>query len=167
MTMIRRSSIGPVPASARRAAQTVSRVLVAVLLLAFAATAEAQQRPRTPERGSPERQALMDALREPVRREVGKPVIFEVRELRVLADWAFADVSPRNLDGSPLDYAGTPMEEAWRDGLVDDGMYALLRRTGGRWRVLRYAIGPTDVAWMAWEEELNAPRAVFPYPDQQ
>jgi hypothetical protein len=142
------------------------RMLLAVLLLAVATNASAQ-RPHTPPRGSPERQALIDALRETVRRELGKPAIFEVRELRVLGDWAFADVSPRDPDGSPLDYTGTPMEEAWREGFVDDGMYALLRRRDGRWRVVRHAIGPTDVAWIPWEEELRVPRALFPYPDRQ
>lgn len=148
------------------AVRTIRRMLAPVLLLAVATTAQAQQRPHTPERGSPERNALMDALREPVQRELGKRVIFEVRELRVLGDWAFADVSPRDPDGSPLDYSGTPMEEAWRDGFVDDGMYAVLRRTNGRWRVLRYAIGPTDVAWIPWQEELRAPRALFPYSER-
>jgi hypothetical protein len=132
------------------AVRTIRRLLVPALLLAFAAGAQAQQLPHTPPRGSPERQALMDALREPVQRELGTPAIFQVRELRVLGDWAFADVSPRNPDGTPLDYSDTPMEEAWRAGMVDDGMYAVLRRTGGRWRVLRYAIGPTDVAWIPW-----------------
>jgi hypothetical protein len=146
------------------AIRTIRRTLAPVLVLAVATTAQAQQRPHTPERGSTERQALMEALREPVRRELGKTVIFEVRELRVLGEWAFADVSPRNPDGTPLDYSGTPMEEAWREGFVDDGMYAVLRRTNGRWRVLRYAIGPTDVAWIPWQEELRAPRAIFPYP---
>jgi hypothetical protein len=149
-----------------RAARMLLRVVLPVLVLAFAQAAGAQQRPHTPERGSPERQALMDALRETVRRELGKPVIFEVRELRVLGDWAFADVSPRSPDGSPLDFRGTPMEEAWREGFVDDGMYAILRRQGGRWRVVRHAIGPTDVAWMAWEDELRLPRALLPYPGQ-
>lgn len=143
------------------------RLLLPVLLLAFAQAADAQQRPHTPPRGSPERQALMDALRSVVRSELGKPAIFEVNELRVLGDWAFADVNPRNPDGSPFDFRGTPMEEGWREGFVDDGMYAVLRRQGGRWRVVRHAIGPTDVAWIAWEEELRLPRALFPYPDRQ
>lgn len=142
------------------------RVLLVVLLLASARAAEAQGRPHTPPRGSPERQALMDALRQTVRAELGKPAIFEVNELRVLGEWAFADVSPRNPDGTPLDFRGTPMEQAWREGMTDDGMYALLRRQNGRWRVVRHAIGPTDVAWMGWEEELRLPRALFPYPEQ-
>jgi hypothetical protein len=150
-----------------RAASTLCRLLLPVLLLAGAHAASAQGRPHSPPRGSPERQALMDALRETVRRELGKPAVFEVRELRVLGDWAFADVSPRKPDGSPFDYRGTPMEEAWREGFMDDGMFAVLRRQDGRWRVVRHAIGPTDVAWIGWDRELRAPRAIFPYPDRQ
>ncbi|HLM69714.1 MAG TPA: hypothetical protein VK358_19380 [Longimicrobium sp.] len=143
------------------------RLLLPMLLLAMAmaSPAGAQQRPHTPPRGSPERQALMDALRETVGRELGKPVIFHVHQLRVLGDWAFVDVSPLQPDGSPFDFRGTPMEKAWREGFVDDFTYAVLRRQGGRWRVVRHAIGPTDVAWMAWEEELRLPRALFPYPN--
>lgn len=154
-------------AATRRRPIRIPRLPVLLLALVFAQAAGAQPRPHTPAPGSPERQALMDALREPVRRELGKPVIFQVRALRVLGDWAFADVSPRSPDGSPFDFRGTPMEQAWRDGFVDDGMYAVLRRQGGQWRVVRYAIGPTDVAWMGWEAELHAaPRALFPYPDE-
>ena len=149
-----------------RAARTICRLLLPLLLLAVAQTAAAQ-RAHTPARGSAERQALMDALRGTVQRELGKPAIFEVRELRVLGDWAFADVTPRKPDGSAFDFRGTPMEQAWREGFVDDGMYAVLRRRDGRWRGVRHAIGPTDVAWMAWEDELRAPRALFPYPDRQ
>jgi ketosteroid isomerase-like protein len=150
-----------------RAARMICRLLLPVLLLAGAQAAEAQRRSYTPPAGSAERQALMDALRETVRRELGKPAVFQVRELRVLGDWAFADVSPRTPDGAPFDYRGTPMEEAWREGFVDDGMYAVLRRQDGRWRVVRHAIGPTDVAWIPWQEELRLPRALFPYPDRQ
>jgi hypothetical protein len=148
-----------------RSVPAIRWLLVAVLLLACAPTAAAQGRPHTPPRGSAEREALMDALRQTVRSELGKPAIFEVNELRVLGEWAFADVSPRNPDGTPLDYRGTPLEEAWREGVVDGGMYALLRRQGARWRVVRHAIGPTDVAWLEWESELRLPRALFPYPD--
>jgi hypothetical protein len=146
-----------IPAAVRRASLALALPLVA-------AHAWAQQRPHTPARGSAERQAIMDALRAPVRRELGKPVIFEVRTLRVLGTWAFVEAVPRKPDGSPFDYRGTPYQQAIDDGVFDDGMFALLRRERGGWRVLRYAIGPTDVAWISWEEELRAPRAVFPYP---
>jgi hypothetical protein len=143
------------------------RILLAlVLLLALAPSALAQARPHTPARGTPERQALMDALRGRMRQELGKPMIFEVNELRVVGDWAFAMVIPRKPDGAPFDYSGTPMEEGWREGFVDDASVALLRRERGAWRVVELAIGPTDVAWIGWDEAHGAPRAVFPYPDQ-
>lgn len=146
------------------APRRASLALALLLPLLAAATTSAQQRPHTPPRGSAERQAIMDALRVPVQRELKKPVIFEVRTLRVLGTWAFVEAVPRKPDGSPFDYRGTPYQQAIDEGMFDDGAFALLRREGGRWRVLRYVIGPTDVAWIPWEEELRAPRAVFPYP---
>ena len=139
-----------------------SLALAAALLLA-AGSLQAQ-RVRTPAPGTPERRLLMDALRLRMQRELNRPMIFEVRQLRVLGDWAFAEVVPRKPDGSPFDYRGTSMEEAQREGAMDDASVALLRRTAGAWRVVRLVIGPTDVAWWGWEKETGAPRAVLPYP---
>ena len=56
------------------------------------------------------------------------------------------------------------MQQAREDGVMDEASVALLRRVGGAWRVVKLAIGPTDVAWWGWDEETGAPRAVLPYP---
>ena len=138
--------------------------LLTLFLLAIAVPAAAQARPHTPAPGSAERREIMDALRIPIQREVRKPVIFEVRTLRVLGAWAFVEASPRRPGGAPFDYRGTRYQEAIDEGMFDDGVFAVLRRTDDGWRVLRFVIGPTDVAWIPWEEELGAPRAIFPYP---
>ncbi|HEX6746668.1 MAG TPA: hypothetical protein VF092_05180 [Longimicrobium sp.] len=147
--------------------RTPSRILrsacVALVVAVAAGRAEAQ-RVHTPEPGSPERRLLMDALRIRMQRELNRPMIFQVRQLRVLGSWAFAEVVPRKPDGSPFDYRGTRYEEARNEGMMDDASVAVLHRTGGQWRVVRIAIGPTDVAWLGWDRELGAPRAVFPYP---
>lgn len=137
--------------------------LLAMVALAWAAPLAAQQ-VHTPPRGSPERRLLMDALRVRMQRELRKPMIFEVEHLRVAGAWAFAEVIPQQPDGSAFSYRGTPLEQAWRDGVVDASSVALLHRVGGQWRVVRLAIGPTDVAWIPWQQETGAPRAVFPYP---
>ena len=134
------------------------------LLLALAAGRGTAQRVHTPAAGSPERRLLMDALRLRMQREINRPMIFEVQRLRVLGGWAFAEVIPRKPDGSPFDYRGTRFEQARRDGVLDDASVALLRRTNGAWRVVKLAIGPTDVAWWGWEKETGAPRGVLPYP---
>jgi hypothetical protein len=132
--------------------------------LTFAAGHAQAQRVHTPAAGTPERRLLMDALRLRMQRELNKPMIFQVQQLRVLGNWAFAEVVPRKPDGSAFDYRGTPFEEEQREGVMDDASVALLHRTGGAWRVVRIAIGPTDVAWWGWEKETGAPRAVLPYP---
>ena len=150
-----------------RARPLIRPVLVLALLAAFAAPASAQ-RARTPERGSAQRTAVIEGLRQAVAREIGDTLRFEVRDLRVLNGWAFADVRPINPRGGGMyDYAGTPLEEEWREGLMDDGIYALLRLRDGRWRVVEMAIGPTDVSWEGWDEEFGAPPALFPNYDEQ
>ena len=138
--------------------------LALLLAMGIAARAEAQARPYTPARGTPERQAIMDALREPLQREMGKPMIFQVGSLKVLGGWAFAEVIIRKPDGSPFDYSGTPYQEAIDAGAFDHTTFALLQRVNGRWRLVRHAVGPTDVAWLGWDDT-GAPHAVFPYPD--
>ena len=145
-----------------RARPLLQPVLLLALMIGFAAPASAQ-RVRTPDRGSPERAAIIDGLRQAVADEIGATLRFEVRDLRVLNGWAFADVSPINpRGGGPYDYAGTSLEEEWREGLMDDGIVALLRLRDGRWRVVEMAIGPTDVAWEGWDEEFGAPPQLFP-----
>ena len=136
--------------------------LFVMLMLAFAAPAHGQ-RASTPDRGSPVRAAIMDGLREAVAREIGVTLRFEVYDLRVLNGWAFAAVTPIDPAGRDrYDYAGTPMEEAWREGMMDDGIVALLRLRNGRWTTVEMAIGPTDVAWLGWGEEFGAPAQIFP-----
>lgn len=141
--------------------------LFATLMLAFAAPAHGQ-RAQTPERGSPERAAIMDGLREAVAREIGVTLRFEVSDLRVLNGWAFAYVTPIDPAGrARYDYAGTPMEEAFREGMMDDGIVALLRLRGGKWVAQELAIGPTDVPWIGWGETSGAPPQIFPDYDSQ
>lgn len=137
-------------------------ILLTGLLLATASPASSQQ-VRTPARGSAERTAILDRLRQAVAREIGVSLRFEVRDLRVLNGWAFADVRPINpRGGGPYDYAGTPLEEEWREGLMDDGIYALLRLRSGRWNAVEVVIGPTDVSWEEWDDQHGAPSRLFP-----
>lgn len=73
---------------------------------------------REPQRGNPERKAIMDALR--VEKFPGQEarVIFVVKHLKVHNGWAWAEVTPQ-------DHSGTP---------VSDGITALLQSEGGKWK---------------------------------
>jgi hypothetical protein len=115
----------------------------------------------TPKPNSIERKQILDALRPSVEIELKKSVVFKVDHLKVLNDWAFMRGVPQRPDGKRMDYKGTPYEEAIKEGVFDDWVCALMRKEKGRWRVVRYAIGATDVVYEGWDKEYKAPAEIF------
>jgi len=71
----------------------------------------------TPPKGSPERKAIMDALREGDKSNFDKPVVYKVNYLRVHNGWAWTDVTPLDDKGSAL----------------AEGEQALLHYENGKW----------------------------------
>ncbi len=121
-------------------------VLGLLLLLAGAAGAQGW---REPARGTPERRALMDAIRPLAASLFGPPVEFVVERLRVSGDFAFASVTAQRPGGGPIDVYRTP---GWASGyfLPDadwTGGQALLRRSAGGWMLAEGYFGATDVWW--------------------
>lgn len=57
---------------------------------------------RHPPPGSPQRKAILDALRELVPEKDGKKAIFKVRHLRVSGPWAWVETYPQSADGKNL-----------------------------------------------------------------
>lgn len=131
-------------------------------LLALAAPAATQQGVRTPAPGSPERTAILDGARAVAQKQLRQPVRFRVDHLRVRGGWAFLQATPQRPDGRPLDYRGTPYQEARDAGAFDDQATVLLRREGAAWRVVAFNLGATDVVWEPWPVEFGAPREIFP-----
>lgn len=117
----------------------------------------------TPEKGSPERKAILDALRVPVEKKLKQPVIFKIDHFKVQNGWAFLLGAPQKPDGGPLDYRGTVYQEAVDAGAFDDGVVALLHNVNGKWKVVQYVIGATDVPYVEWDKTYKAPRAIFPF----
>jgi hypothetical protein len=137
------------------------RLLLAFVIVALAPSALAQSSPYTPKAGSSERKAIMDSLREPVIKRLRKAVVFKVDHLKVQNGWAFLRGVPQKPDGKPMDYTGTGYERAQRDGIFDDWICALLRNRGGKWQVVTFVIGATDVVYIGWDERYKAPSAIF------
>lgn len=80
----------PAPASAGASAGA------APSMAASPATAQA----RTPPKGSPDRKAILAALRGVAKRMSGLDVVFVVRHLKVNGNWAWVVAEPRSADGS-------------------------------------------------------------------
>jgi len=117
----------------------------------------------TPEKGSAERTAILNALRVPVERDLKQPVIFVAENFNVQGAWAFVSGTPQSANGGAPNYAGTKYAEAEGEGAFDNNFFALLRKTAGKWKVTTYAIGCTDVCFSDWWKRFKAPKAIFPY----
>lgn len=139
----------------------MQKFLFSLMMVLAMTNATAQEQPQTPQPGSPERAAILDAARAPVQKALGKPVQFVVKQLNVLNHWAFVYATMQGPGGTPIDYAGTPFAQAAEHGAKSDDYLALLRMRDGKWQVLADSIGPTDVAWATWPEQYGAPQALF------
>ncbi|HRK20664.1 MAG TPA: hypothetical protein PLX06_02585 [Fimbriimonadaceae bacterium] len=144
-------------------ARPVLVLSVAVALFLTTTTAFAQKA-TTPATGSKERKALMDALRVPFEKQLGKPVIFVVTWLKVSGNFAMWEGEPKRTGGKPIDWKKTKFKEDYEQGLIDAISMALLKKTGGKWKVVEYAIGPTDYPVEYWREKHKAPKAIFRVP---
>jgi hypothetical protein len=136
-------------------------LLPALVIICAAAGAASAQGARTPAPGSAERKAIADALRAPVEKELRQKVVFKIDHLKVSGDWAFLRGVPQRPGGGRVDYSATPYQQRIEDGVFDDWICALLRKRAGKWQVVRYVIGATDVVYEGWDEEYKAPPAIF------
>ena len=126
-----------------------------------AAAAHAQGGATTPAPGSAERKAITDALRAPVERELKQKVVFKIDHLKTQGGWAFLRGVPQRPDGGAVNYGSTRYRQRVEDGVFDDGVVALLRKRSGRWQVVKYVIGATDVPYVTWDKDYKAPSAIF------
>lgn len=133
-----------------------------MIVLVFAGSLFAQA-VYTPEKGSPERKAILDGLRVPVERELKQKVVFAADNFNVLGNWAFVSGTPQTPDGGRPDYSITKYAASVDSGAFDNNFFALLKKTAGKWKTVTYRIGCTDVCFADWWRRYKAPKAVFPY----
>jgi len=82
---------------------------------------------------------------------------FRVDHLTVYQGWAL-------LHGQPVTPAGVPIRKKCLE--ADDITAVLLHQRDGVWRVERGGTTcATDVFWLGWQEELDAPRQLFQISD--
>lgn len=134
-------------------------LLVSIMMTSVASAQEAY----TPERGSKVRKDIVDALRVPVEKELGQEIIFIVNELKVSGNWAFFQAIPQKPGGGLPDFSRTKYQEAIDGDYFDNNVNSLLKKSGGKWKIVTYEIGCTDVCYALWWKEYQAPKSIFPY----
>lgn len=128
----------------------------------FCVSNASAQSVHTPEKDSAERAAIFNTLRVPVERELKQKIQFAAKNFNVQGNWAFIFGDLQNPNGGKPNYKGTKYQGAIEAGMFDGNFQALLKKTGGKWRVLEYQIGCTDVCWLPWVTDYKAPKAIFP-----
>lgn len=140
--------------------KTIAWVFGLTLCL-FAAILASAQGVYTPDKGSPERKAILDALRIPVERDLKQKIVFVADDFKVQGSWAFVGGRPTTPKGDAPDLKNTKW--AGLEDVFDDNFFGLLRKRAGKWRVVTYALGCTDVCYVDWWRKHQAPKAIFPY----
>ena len=138
-------------------------ILISALMTAAFVCSVFAQTVYTPEKGSAERKAILDALRIPVEKELKQKIVFAAEHFNVAGNWAFLGGDPQSASGGQPNYRGTPYQRAKDADMFDNNFFALLKKTAGKWKVVTYAIGCTDVCYADWWRRYRAPKAIFPY----
>jgi hypothetical protein len=140
---------------------TFSKLALVLFCSSFVCMEALAQRAHTPAAGTEERAAIMDALREPVERDLKQKVIFKVDRLRVAGDWAYVRVSPTKPSGDEIDFSKTKYREQVEEGMFDPQGEALLRLQDDGWKVVEWVFGGTDVASAEWGEKYDLPNSLL------
>lgn len=138
------------------------RMLTVMLACALGTAGTTAPRSPEPKVGTAQRRAILNAVRAPVEKELKQKVRFRVDHLRSDGEWAFFFGAPQLASGRAPDYRKTRYREAVAAGAFDNGVSALLRKRRGRWQLLTYVLGATDVPWEGWPKRYGAPRRLFP-----
>ena len=125
-------------------------------------TAQAESNANTaPAAELPERKQVLDALRVPVGQELKQDIIFKVDQYKAEGDWAFVSASPRNKDGGAPNWKITKYQKFIDNGDFEDGVFGLLKRSGGKWTVVTYLMNCHDVCYLTWADDYKAPKSLF------
>ena len=113
-----------------------------------------------PPPGSPERAAVLAALRSRVEIDLDTPIGFRVSRIDVSRGWAYVSAVPTR-GRQDLDWATTRFAADFAADMMSNMVLALLTDRGGRWMVVEYALGPTDATWEEWIGRYRLPRSLF------
>ncbi len=139
--------INPFQMKPYSASQRMTGVFM-VLLMLFAGIAEGKPHSAfTPPPGSSERRQILGSLRHEISRLHRLEVVFVVDYLKVQDGWAWVETRPQSPDGQSR----------------YEGVSALLRKSGGLWRIAELACsGPDDPECLGSPDYFRKLKARFP-----
>ncbi|HEY6186063.1 MAG TPA: hypothetical protein VIW80_00185 [Pyrinomonadaceae bacterium] len=132
-----------------------------LLIFAFSAATAFAQGDDTPVANHPESAAVLKALSVPVSKDLKQNVTFSTEKLKVEGNWAFVAGQARNAEGGAPNWKLTRYQEFIESGDFEDNLFALLKKTNGKWRVVTYMMNCHDVCYLDWDKKYKAPKAII------
>jgi hypothetical protein len=134
----------------------------AFMFIAFGAFA---QKIYTPAVGSVERKSILDSIRTPSQKELGQSIQFKIGTFNVMGDWCFISANIQQSNGKDIDIKKIVQKDLimgeGKEAFFEDNIQVVLKKSKGKWTIVRRVLGCTDVCWSDWYVDLKAPKAVF------
>jgi hypothetical protein len=138
---------------------------ICVQAFIFMACSVFAQKIYTPAVGSAERKSILDGIRTPSQKELGQSIQFKVGTFNVLGDWCFLLATIQQANGKDIDIKKIADKDLimgeGKDAFFENNIQVVLKKSKGRWTIVRRVLGCTDVCWSDWYVDLKAPKAVF------
>lgn len=116
---------------------------------------------------SKDRKEMLEALKLKLKTNLKLKPKMVVDQLLVKSGFAFFKGKAKNAEGKDIDFSKTAYKEENEEGIFDgDATVALLRKAGGKWKVIAWSIGATDVPYTCWWKEFKAPKDIFDFVDK-
>jgi len=131
-----------------------------LLIFAFSVTTAFAQGTEAPAEISPEGAAVLKALSVPVSKDLKQEITFSTDKLRVQGNWAFVAGQAKNAEGGEPNWKLTKYQEFIDSGDFEDNIFALLKKTNGKWRVVTYMMNCHDVCYLDWDKKYKAPKGI-------
>lgn len=135
--------------------------------LFFAGFAQKTKQDLTKDFASADRKEIIEVLKQKLKPDLKQKPKMVVEKMVLKNGFAFFMGRVKDSTGKDIDFRKTVYKEYVKEGIFDgDGTVALLKKIKSRWKVLTYVIGPTDVPWVCWWKEFNAPKEIIDYSEK-
>lgn len=134
-----------------------------LLILAFGTAAAFAQLPIFPNNAKAliEQKPVLQALSVAVSKDLKQKVSFAAGKYKVKGNWAFVRGHVRDAQGGDVKWKITEYQKSIDERDFIEGIYALLKKTDGKWRVVTYLMNCSDVCYLEWVRQFKAPESLF------
>jgi hypothetical protein len=119
----------------------------------------------TPKVGSEERKTILDIIRAPSQKELGQPIEFTIGTFNVLGNSCFVFANIQQKNGQVIDIKKIVKRDLimgeGSEAFFENNIQVVLKKTKGKWTIVRRVLGCTDVCWSDWYVDLKMPKTVF------